>query len=228
MNDIRKGRVTLRLDKKTKEVLQKYNSTKEASLWLYNYNGYKCSSSITACCRGKRKTISGFKWSYEPIVNLEGEIWKPISSKHIGDREGFFISNKKGRIRDQYSLRNHVLGGGYYSIRFGKGKRNYLVNVLVALTFHPNPNNKPQVDHLDENKLNNDADNLEWVTAKENTERALGKQIIQYDLNGNKIGEFISIIRAMESLGKTNPSIIHKVLRNERPTAFGYKWKYKD
>jgi len=59
---------------------------------------------------------------------------------------------------------------GYESImlyRNGKAK-SFLVHRLVAQAFIPNPLDKPQVNHIDENKLNNNIENLEWVTAKEN------------------------------------------------------------
>lgn len=55
-----------------------------------------------------------------------------------------------------------------------------LVHRLVALTYLPNPNNLPQVNHKDENKLNNHRDNLEWCTAAYNN---------TYNDKAKKIGE---------------------------------------
>ena len=59
---------------------------------------------------------------------------------------------------------------GYASVRMPYG--NYLVHRMVADAFIPNPGNKPQVNHKDGNKRNNNVSNLEWVTAKENMEHA--------------------------------------------------------
>lgn len=49
-------------------------------------------------------------------------------------------------------------------------KQNHLVHRLVASAFLPNPNNLPEVDHIDRNKTNNRIDNLRWVTTQENAE----------------------------------------------------------
>ena len=71
----------------------------------------------------------------------------------------------KGRILKQYQKRN-----GYLQVTFTvNSKRKYVgVHRLVAETFIPNPDNKSQVNHIDENKTNNNVYNLEWCTPKEN------------------------------------------------------------
>lgn len=50
------------------------------------------------------------------------------------------------------------------------------VHRLVAMAFVPNPDNKPYVDHIDGNRLNNDASNLRWVNAAENSHNPITKQ----------------------------------------------------
>ena len=104
----------------------------------------------------------------------------------IGHGKSFEVSNL-GRVRSLPRTRAgrsgkpvRVLGRilratkpkrGYSGVSLGKGCHAW-VHRLVALAFIPNPGNKPEVNHVDGNKLNNAAINLEWVTHKENAEHA--------------------------------------------------------
>ena len=113
------------------------------------------------------------------------EIWKDIK-----EYEGLYQVSNLGRIK---SLpRNGTVQVvkilnpckdtyGYLRIKLSKNNKakKYQVHRLVAQAFIPNPENKPQVNHLDGNKLNNYYKNLEWCTNGEN-------QIHSYVLNPNR------------------------------------------
>lgn len=74
--------------------------------------------------------------------------------------------------RDQYGNINpkkqHVGKTGYMYIERGQRKKKLRVHRIVAETFIPNPENKPEVDHINRIRNDNRADNLQWVTKLEN------------------------------------------------------------
>ena len=77
-------------------------------------------------------------------------------------RDGKVINKHTG-----HTLAPQPNGKGY--LRVSIGKKLMFIHRLVAEKYIPNPENKPQVNHKDGNKLNNCVDNLEWCTAKENS-----------------------------------------------------------
>lgn len=98
------------------------------------------------------------------------EEWKDI----IGF-EGFYQVSNFGKVRNCVTgkiLKPGLQGKGYYSVTLKR--KGYKVHRLVAIAFIPNPNNLPIVNHKDENKLNNNADNLEWCDNRYNCNYGTG------------------------------------------------------
>lgn len=118
----------------------------------------------------------------------------------------------------------------------GKGKRqNKRVHRLLMEAFVPNPNNYPQINHIDGNKLNNSLSNLEWCSGSHNTRHAISlglmkpvneKTVEQYTLNGVFVNEFKSIHEAGRQTGIAWQNI-SKVCLGKRKSAGKYYWKYK-
>ncbi|AII27975.1 HNH endonuclease [Bacillus phage Bobb] len=101
------------------------------------------------------------------------EVWKSLKGL-IKQGDNYSVSNL-GRVRNDVTgkiKKNSSHERGYLTTGIGANS-TYPVHRLVALAFHPNPDNKPQVNHIDGNKVNNEAANLEWVTPSENIIHAI-------------------------------------------------------
>ena len=118
-----------------------------------------------------------------------------------------------------------------------KVRKNQFIHRLLCQAFIPNPLNKPQVNHIDGNKQNNQLVNLEWATSKENSQHAVDlglttftsceKAIVQIDLStGCVIREFKSLQEA-ETITKVARQNISKVVRGLRNKAGNFGWQYK-
>lgn len=181
------------------------------------------------------RAIKGYEKNYE--IDVDGNI-RSLSSNKI--------------------LKTGISKKGYKIVslwRDGKGTTKY-VHRLVAETFLPMKKDKKIINHKDGNKLNNNINNLEWVTYSENNKHAYDNKlktvsdlvrkssrkmiiernskekprsipIIQLDEDENIINEFSSIKEAASAL-KINRSTIYRYLKSDRKTCKTFILKYKE
>lgn len=145
------------------------------------------------------------------------------------------------------------INNGYYDVTLTKNKRHYRIKIhrLLANAFIPKIKDKPYVDHIDGNKLNNSIDNLRWVNPYENyhnvvTEAKTKTSIIKY----NKVNKSVKVkaidksgnVTIYNSIGDAAKAVngdtgtISAICSNKikyskgRPyksiTHKGYKWRY--
>ncbi len=183
---------------------------------------------------------------------MEQEIWKDIpgyeglyQASNLG-RIKSLPKRKNGRCAGFYIMRERILkpqqsGYGYFFVRLatmngGKINKEY-VHRLVAVTFLPNFDNLPQINHKDEDKGNNRVENLEWCDAKYNmnynnkahrTAECHRVKVAQYTLNGEYITTYPSMTIAAISIGKTSrfSSNISACCKGVVKSSHGYVWKY--
>ena len=149
--------------------------------------------------------------------------------------DGIIFNNKTNII-----LHPFIDNVGYLQLilRDENGNKKHIrVHRIIAKYFVSNPNNLDFINHIDGNKINSRANNLEWVTNSENTKHGYDNNLYHskhrnikievYDLDNNYLNTFKSIRSASESLG-INRKTLSRILFDNKTNNYNYKFKIID
>jgi hypothetical protein len=175
------------------------------------------------------------------------EVWKPIEKT-----KGLIEVSNEGRVRSLLRgsprvLKTQTDKKGYHRVRISveREKVTYKIHREVAKAFLPNPDGLPQVNHKDGNKDNNCADNLEWVTNRENSHHAIENGLWESFFDGAKrenekrkrpvvgffAGEGTSLCKRFESVSDAERYVdsrhISDVLKGKRSHVKGWTFRYE-
>lgn len=169
------------------------------------------------------------------------EIWKDIA-----DYEGLYQVSNLGRVktvahwqiytnghRHFHKEKIHTPGvsrTGYLSVRLGSKGREAGVHRFVAETFIPRIPGKNDVNHIDGDKSNNRASNLEWVDRKENMWHC--RNVLKKETGKKKVpvlcvetGEIFSTVTEASAIKKVSLSHLSQVINGKRNVTGGLHWK---
>lgn len=184
---------------------------------------------------------------WKSVIGYEGfyEISNFGNCKSV-ERIVFYNNDSKNRkaIFKSKLLKKTLTEHGYIKYRLsldGAGK-SIFAHKLVALAFIVNPDNKPQINHIDSNPKNNNANNLEWVTASENLRHSYDEGFREnkyYGATPNRKIEVSQlkngvIVKTWESIkaacvdSRFDSSSISKCCKGKLKSHKGFEWKYTD
>lgn len=183
---------------------------------------------------------------WKDIEDFEG-IYQISNLAKIKSLERIVVYTNKRGVQYSHHVKERILktsrnNKGYHIVNLYKNKKqkHFLLHRLVAQAFIPNPDNLPEVNHKDENKDNNCADNLHWCTriynntygiqskeGRRKTSKFRMKKVNQYNLKGELLMTFDGIRIAEEKTGVDNRNIC-ACCKGKIRTAGGYVWRYVD
>ena len=162
------------------------------------------------------------------MKNNNKEIWSKIEGypNYEVSSSGRVMNVKTGKI-----LKPFISGCGYLYIELfnNNGVKSFRVHKLVAEAFIPNPEGLGTVDHIDSDKTNNNASNLQWMTQGDNARKANNKRVCQYNRNGEYIATYESVTEAAHQT-RVNRVSISKCCKGYKrySHAGGYIWRYEN
>lgn len=170
------------------------------------------------------------------------EIWKDIEGY-----EGLYQVSNEGNVRSlnyrntgvvkNLTPKNHNRGYLHVVLTKDKSNKSFLMHRLVASAFIPRSDKDMTINHIDENRLNNEVENLEWCSLKDNIQEFVNNHpkgrgrkevktpVSQYSSNGLLIKIWSSISEIKNTLGFSYWSI-KECCTGNRHSAYGYKWQY--
>lgn len=166
--------------------------------------------------------------------------------KDIKGYEGLYQVSDDGHVRRVKAHEPKILKnreGLYYTVSLSQNgkKKSFSIHRLVAEHFLDKPEGKAEVNHKDGNKLNNNVENLEWVSQKQNQDHAIeklkkspfGKPPRRVRCLDKKTGEFITEYPSVSEAARSTGNIyartkITEVCRFGQGSAYGYRWEYAD
>lgn len=183
------------------------------------------------------------------VVITRGDYMEEIKNKNVYTKpvkgNSRYIAYSDGRIYDtkrEKFIPYHTRESKYQTCTIGD--KTWLVHRVIASTFIPNPESKPQVNHIDGDKTNNSVENLEWCTAKENIQHSrdtglMNTEVARSVLNKKQskpvkqidkdTGEVIAVypsISVAEANTGARAQKITVVCQGKRNTAGGFNWEY--
>lgn len=210
-------------------------------IWLYAYNADRLPDYIQANSR-VIEILPNEEW--RDVVGFEG-VYKVSNFGRVMSVERVVPCGCKNKVfkaqllTPQKFVRKNYAPRLYVHFNVNGRTKNFYIHRLVAEAFIPNPNNLPQVNHKDENPMNNHVDNLEWCTVLYNlsykdgyarrseTRKRTYKRVLQLDNDGNVVKEWESAIAAARGIGCALGSV-SRVINGFRKSTRGYKFVWKD
>ena len=169
---------------------------------------------------------------WRDVVGYEG-LYQVSSEGRVKSLER---ADSWGRTVKERILKPAVRGNGYLFVVLCAGgkQKKFFVHRLACQAFHENTDNKPQVNHINEDKTDNRACNLEWCTGRENVNhgtrntraaKALSKPVGQYTRDGELVKIWPSVSEAERQAG-FNHGYISLAANGKYKQAYGFIWKY--